>query len=210
MDKQLSKRFEQDDDFLYKSLYAEHQNAFIFLYQQCKQRCIPFALSRGTDETEAEDLLQDCLAIFLVKLRNGAYRWSASTKITTYFYRIYLNQWKKQLDSKRKYPHLRLVENHISDQDDSIIEDDSTRVDSDMLWVESEVSYDSDEREWIFVQLENAFQLLKPDCQKMVNLFYIEEASLRVIAEQLQISEAFAVQKRFRCTKYLTELFHKK
>jgi len=212
MDKLLSQRFEREDYFLYQSLCTEQEDAFVFLYQQCKQRCIPYALNKGANETEAEDLLQDCLAIFLVKLRNKEYTWSSSTKITSYFYRIYINQWKKLFDYKWKHPSFQFAENHFS------ANDDDTGHDSDFLDAESsftqsptdmDTSYDSSEREWIFIQLEKAFQLLKPDCQKMVHLFYVEEASLRLIAKQLQITEAFAAQKRFRCTKYLTELFHK-
>jgi len=51
---------------------------------------------------ETVDVLNDCLAIFLVKLRNGEYRFQESAKITTYAYRICYNQWHNYTDSINK------------------------------------------------------------------------------------------------------------
>ncbi len=201
-------RYERDDAFFYKELLEENPNAFTFLYQQTHQQCIPFALTKGSEIEEAEDILQECLAIFIVKLRNREYTWQANAKITSYFYRIYINQWKKQIDQKSKLPTLSLQQDFNQHKDEN--ENNFKETEGEISIDKVDVGYENHEREWIFVQLEKAFRTLKEDCQKMLSLFYVEELSLKLIAEQLKITEASATLKRFRCAKYLRESFKPK
>lgn len=202
-------QYERDDAFFYQQLLEEKSEAFTFLYQQTHQQCIPFALSKGAEIEEAEDVLQECLAIFLVKLRNLEYTWQVNAKITTYFYRIYINQYKKLFEQKSKIQMVSLQQDFYSHQEktnESHKETDSFLSETHPLEREDS-AYNIQEREWIFVQLEKAFRSLKEDCQTMLSLFYVEELSLRIIAERLRITEASATLKRFRCAKYLRELF---
>ena len=76
----------------YEELRTERNEAFSCLYLQTYELCLPYALSKGSDQEEAEDLLQECLAIFVEKLRNGDYLFQEGDKITTYLYRVYINQ----------------------------------------------------------------------------------------------------------------------
>lgn len=202
-------QYEREDAFFYQQLLEEKPEAFTFLYQQTHQQCIPFALSKGAEIEEAEDVLQECLAIFLVKLRNLEYTWQANAKITTYFYRIFINQWKKQFELKSKIQTVSLQQDFYSHQEKAVENHQETDgFLSETYPLEREdLTYNLQEREWIFVQLEKAFQSLKEDCQTMLSLFYVEELSLRIIAERLRITEASATLKRFRCAKYLRESF---
>jgi RNA polymerase sigma factor (sigma-70 family) len=147
-----------------------------------------------------------------VKLRNLEYTWQANAKITTYFYRIYINQWKKQFEQKNKLPMVSLQQDIYAQQEmggEEVSENQTISLQSrsENLLEKEDLPYQSKEREWVFVQLEKAFNELKEDCQMMLSLFYVEELSLRVIAERLHITEASATLKRFRCAKYLRELF---
>lgn len=206
----IFQQYERDDAFFYQQLLEEKPEAFTFLYQQTHQQCIPFALSKGAEIEEAEDVLQECLSIFLVKLRNLDYTWQVNAKITTYFYRIYINQCKKLFEQKSKIQMVSLQQDFYSQQEkanESYNETNSPQSEVKHPFEKEDLAYDFQEREWIFVQLEKAFQSLKKDCQTMLSLFYIEELSLRIIAERLRITEASATLKRFRCAKYLRESF---
>ena len=203
-------QYERDDAFFYQQLLEEKPEAFTFLYHQTHQQCIPFALSKGAEIEEAEDVLQECLSIFLVKLRKLDYTWQVNAKITTYFYRIYINQCKKLFEQKSKIQTMSLQQDFYSQQEktnENYNETNSFQSEMKYPFEKEDLAYDFQEREWIFVQLEKAFQSLKEDCQTMLSLFYVEELSLRIIAERLRITEASATLKRFRCAKYLRESF---
>lgn len=194
------KRYRDSDLLFYEELLLEKREAFSCLYLQTYRQCIPYALKRGSDQVVAEDLLQECLAIFVSKIRDRSFIYREGTHITTYFQSIYINQWKKSLSlaSRRGEVTLEIV----AGQDDN-----ENPFEHDLADTASP-DYDEDERSWIFTKLDRAFYLLAEDCRKVLRWFYIEDRSLRDIAGELGITEASATQKRFRCAKYLREKFH--
>ncbi|OJV16187.1 MAG: RNA polymerase subunit sigma-24 [Dyadobacter sp. 50-39] len=215
------KRYRDSDLVFYEELLHEKREAFLCLYQQTYQQCIPYVLKRGSDRDQAEDLLQECLAIFVSKVRDGSYAYQEGTRITTYFHRIYINQWKKSLEQLTRRGEVRLEARSTADNDD----DDAyktasssslhvTGTDEEGIAFRTELPesvsqpYDEDERNWIFRKLDRAFQLLAEDCRKMLRWFYVEDRSLRDIAGELGMTEASATVKRFKCAKYLKEKFH--
>lgn len=197
------KAYQQSESIFYQALRAGVNEAFSCLYLQTYRQCIPYAVERGTDPDEARDLLQECLAIFLTKIRDGSYVYQEGVRITTYFHRIYINQWKKSLESKsrRKEVPLEIRLEHDEDETDDL---------RPLTSIPDQVmeSYDDDERSWIFRKLDRAFGLLGEDCRKMLQWFYVEERSLREIAAELNMTENSAAVKRFKCAKYLKDKFH--
>ncbi|WP_353720047.1 sigma-70 family RNA polymerase sigma factor [Dyadobacter sp. 676] len=217
-----SKRYLDSDRLFYEELLRENRDAYSFLYFQTYRQCIPYVLKRGADQQQAEDLLQECLAIFLVKVRDGSFVYQESTRITSYFFRIYINQWKKSLEQANRRNEVRL-ESRLAAEDDGeeSYKDGSatgtfkiTGFDDDGNAFETALpeavlqAYDSDERHWIFRKLDRAFQLLADDCRKVLRWFYVDGWSLREIAGELGMTEASAMVKRFKCAKYLREKFH--
>lgn len=71
----------------------------------------------------------------------------------------------------------------------------------------SEEDHYEEDRSWIFGNLQRAFNQLAEDCQKVLSWFYIDELSLREIGLRLNLSEASATVKRFKCAKYLRQRF---
>lgn len=213
--------YQQSDAHFYKELLMERHEAFVCLYQQTYQLCLPYALSKGSDQEEAEDLLQECLAIFVEKLRSGSYKFQEGAKITTYFYRVYINQWMKVLEQKARRAEVRLQTQYSAEQDDEESYKTATSSspfvailpneegDDESLPLDEAIfnDYDDDERAWIFRKLNRAFRLLADDCQKVLQWFYVEDKSLRQIADALSMTEASATVKRFKCAKYLKEKF---
>lgn len=214
--------YQQSESLFYQDLQKERAEAFTCLYLQTYELCLPYALNKGSNQEESEDLLQECLAIFVDKLRNGSYVFQEGAKITTYFYRIYVNQWKKVFEQKNKRGEVRLrINDDVEQEDDEIFKSSSSSLisifkgnedqeDGQIIKINEEVNfddYDEDERSWIFKKLKRSFALLAEDCQKVLQWFYVEEWSLKQIAEALKMSEQSATVKRFKCAKYLKEKF---
>ncbi|GGN11578.1 hypothetical protein GCM10010967_54380 [Dyadobacter beijingensis] len=193
------KRYRDSELTFYEELLHEKHEAFTYLYRQTYQQCIPYVLKRGGDQEQAEDLLHDCLAIFVGKIRDGSYVYQENTRITTYFQSIYINQWKKNLSLLTRRAETSL-DGHLP-----LDEDGNTAVEADLAQM---AAYDDGERDWIFRKLDRAFRLLAEDCRKMLHWFYVEERSLREIAADLGMTEQSAAVKRFKCARYLKEKFH--
>jgi RNA polymerase sigma factor (sigma-70 family) len=194
------KRYRDSDLLFYEELLLEKHEAFSCLYLQTYRQCVPYVVKRGSGQEQAKDLLQECLAIFVSKIRDRSFVYQEGTRITTYFQSIYINQWKKSLVLAARRSEISL---------ESIIapEDDRDAFETDLA--ESVLQeYDEDERNWIFKRLDRAFHLLAEDCRKVLRWFYIEDRSLRDIARELGMTEASATVKRYKCAKYLREKFH--
>lgn len=183
----------------YQDLRANRSEAYQCLYLQTYQMCLPYAKKNGANLEEAEDLLQECLAIFIEKIRNETYTFQENTKITTYFYRIYMNQWKKSIDRKVKRGEVPL-ETAFSISEDGEVKE---TLPNPLL----DTAYNEEERTWIFTKLQNAMNLLAEDCRRVLTWFYVEEWSLRQIGEALGLTEASATVKRFKCATYLKKKF---
>jgi len=194
------KRYRDADLLFYEELLLEKREAFSCLYLQTYRQCIPYVMKRGGDQVLAEDLLQECLAIFVSKIRDRSFVFQEGTRITTYVQSIYINQWKKSLSATTRRGEVTLDTMAIPNEDLHAFEANLPETASP--------DYDEDERNWIFRKLDRAFQLLAEDCRKVLRWFYIEDRSLRDIAGELGMTEASATQKRFRCAKYLREKFH--
>ena len=215
--------YHQSETLFYQDLQKERSEAFSCLYLQTYELCLPYALNKGSNQEESEDLLQECLAIFVDKLRNGSYVFQEGAKITTYFYRIYVNQWKKVFEQKSKRGEVRLrINDDIEQDDDETFKSESGSLISifrgkeedgengQILKINEEEKfddYDEDERTWIFKKLKRSFALLADDCQKVLQWFYVEDWTLKQIAEALKMTEQSATVKRFKCAKYLKEKF---
>ena len=215
-----SQSYQNAEKLFYQDLIEERSSAFNYLYLETYKLCLPYALNKGSNQEESEDLLQECLAIFVDKLRNGSYVFQEGAKITTYFYRIYVNQWKKVFEQKIKRGEVRLKINHdVEQEDDEFFKNESGSLISIFSGKEEEENgqifkindeesfdeYDEDERTWIFKKLKHSFALLAEDCQKVLQWFYVEDWTLKQIAEALKMTEQSATVKRFKCAKYLKE-----
>jgi RNA polymerase sigma factor (sigma-70 family) len=193
------KRYRDSDLLFYEELLLEKHGAFSCLYLQTYRQCVPYAVKRGSSQEQAKDLLQECLAIFVSKIRDRSFVYQEGTRITTYFQSIYINQWKKSLD-------LAARRNEVSLEGITGREDDRDAFETGLEAMVLQ-EYDEDERSWIFKELDRAFQLLAEDCRKVLRWFYVEDRSLRDIAGELGMTEASATVKRFKCAKYLREKF---
>lgn len=212
--------YEQSESLLYEDLCLEKDSAFRFFYKQVYQMCIPYTYKSNITLEVAEDLLQDCLAIFLVKLRDGTYQWKVGVKISTYFYKVFQNQCLKTIkkmginkDNTYQVTYTYTEESPIDESSEDILflesdleTDEAT--DEEGYQELYDTDFDEENRNWIFKKLNRAMNLLKEDCQKVLYLFYVEGESLQTIANIFKMTLNSATQKRHKCANYLKNKFH--
>ena len=87
---------------LYHQLKQNQPQAYGMFYRQVHGLCLPYSLNKGNSHEEAEDILHECLAIFIHNIRSGVFQFSEGVKLSTYFYGIFKNQCLKQYEKKTK------------------------------------------------------------------------------------------------------------
>lgn len=182
---------------LYNALRGEQRQAFSCLYLRVHNQFVPMACQKGGTYDEALDVLNDCLAIFLHKVRTGEYVYQPDTKITTYLYRVCYNQWHNYVDKRQQRREVAL--DAVRQSGDTAEEEETYERE---LAAVDPVEEEDEKLLWVS-RLNKAVAQLREDCQNMLHWFYVEELSLREIGQKLGMTEASAAVKRHKCAKYL-------
>ena len=224
--------FTNDELGFYQALKVGDNQAYRLLYLHMHNQFVPFACQHGGTYEEARDVLNDCLLIFLHKIRTGEYVFYQNdnqAKVTTYLLRICYNQWYNYVKKRSRRGELLLdwvlpeADADESDQESpGRKEPDSPFVavsineegENETLSVEDRGEgggFDEIDREPLesTERLELALSKLSVDYQNFLRWFYLEKISLREISLRLGITEKFAAQKRLRCAKKLAEEYKK-
>lgn len=176
--------FSQPD--LYEALKGRQEWAYDFLYQEL---AIPFSywVTRNSgSEMDAEDAFQKGLMNFLLNLETGRYQFQENAKITTVIFEYCKKVWLNELNSSRIKTRITMPDSYDPVQDTDLQEDL--------------------ERGEVITQVRQAMNQLKKDCRQLIEWFYMEEFSLREIAEKLGMKESSTKQKRYDCTEQLRKL----
>lgn len=162
----------------------ENPGAIHHLYKRIMDPIIKLVKWNRLSEQCAEELIQDCIVIFIHKIKVGKYVYQG---IDPYFY--IMEMAKKNLNNyKRKHnKHLSL------------------EINSEMDFVSS----DEFDLENVCKQLEHLLKQLGPNCERLIRLKYLEELKDNEIIERAytQYSTVNALKnKRAQCFKKLVEI----
>ncbi len=204
--------FEQDEPAFYRALLADNQRAWNCLYIRVTNSFIPYACQRSTIALEdAYDILQEGLAEFSIKLRDGRYAYQGRP-VAAYVFVVCRNRWVSFL-KKKKLTKLATYPESVADDDAelpyepagmfslTVTAGDVLTTDSDVaddIWAQSEVDWEA---------IGRAFSELGNDCRTMLQCFYVEGKSLKECGEQIGLQENSAKVKRFRCAQRLRMLY---
>jgi RNA polymerase sigma factor (sigma-70 family) len=191
--------FSTNEAAFYEALKAEDRRAYAYLYQYVHDAFVPLAMQRGGSYDEALDVLNDCLAVFLQKVRDQSFTYQPNARITTYLYSVCFNQWHNYVDKRSKrrevpFDSLDIRGYPIQPGERPIRQ---FTVDSD--------SYEEATEQ--LTRLTTAMSTLRDDCRNLLTWFYVNDCSLREIASRLNLTEASATVKRFKCAKYLRDRY---
>jgi RNA polymerase sigma factor (sigma-70 family) len=164
--------------------------AFDYIYQELYGSFRQWVFAHNGSDQDAEDAFQHGLLNFMQNVREGKYQYQTSTKITTVVFDYCKKKWLNELDSSRLKTKTSLPDSY------DIAEYGKT-------------AQDELERNEIVNAVRLALGQLKGDCQKVIEWFYIEELSIKEIAQKLNMKETSTKQKRFDCTEKLKGIFLK-
>lgn len=179
---------------LYQALNSNistiQEQAFEYIYLQIFDSFSNWVCLNNGSKIDAEDAFQQGLLYFYLNLKSNKYLFQEGTKITTIVFQYAKSAWINELNSSRL----------------------KTRISMPIFYDEADIDpipQEQLERLEIIKYINKCIDELKEDCQKVIEWFYIEDLSIREIAQRLGIQENSAKQKRFECTQKLKTIYYK-
>ncbi|WP_130735803.1 RNA polymerase sigma factor [Flavobacterium sp. J27] len=182
----MSKTFSIEDlrsgnDKFYSILYKEHKDAFM-----------NYARKFGLTEEEMEDIYQEALIVFYENIATGKLTSFEST-IRTYIFSIGKYKIHELLRTKKKLIN-------------TIVLDEIENMEAIENWNNTEAQLDQYQE-----QLKFAFKNLGKRCQRILELFYTENKSIKEIVQLENYENENTVKaQKSRCMKSLREMINKK
>ncbi len=152
-----------------------------------------YILKNGGTIANAEDVFQEAYFACWKKLTTGKFCPKNRMEIEEYLFTIAKNKWINQTRAlaKRK----------------------TTSIDEKLYKLEADettLNYETSENEQQLSITLKAFESLGQACKDLLTQYYFYKMSLRSISESLNIEEASAKNKKYRCIQKLKELALKK
>jgi RNA polymerase sigma factor (sigma-70 family) len=174
---------------LFNALSEMNSRAYQCLYDQCFGSVEWFITKNSGTVDDAADYFQNGMASLCVNVANGSFVLRPNVKVSTYLIEICRRQWLAYLGSKQ-YKTL------VMSQDTSVELADEI---PDTIFEEL--------ADYRLKNLSQALENLGETCQQIIRLFYIEDRSLKEIAQQLNSTEGTVKVSRFRCVEQLKKHF---
>ncbi|CCH54148.1 RNA polymerase, sigma-24 subunit, ECF subfamily [Fibrisoma limi BUZ 3] len=171
------------DQELYDALKRRDDRAYQYLYAESFPSFRHWMLTHNGSEMDAEDAFQKGMLSFLLNVETGKYQFQASTQVTTVLFEYCKRVWLTELKSARVRTKAAMP--------DSVDSMDTGNVVEDL------------ERLEVVNTVQKSLSQLKDECRKLIEWFYIEELSLREIAERLGMKETSVKSKRYDCAEKL-------
>jgi len=142
--------------------------------------------SNSGDENDANIIEQDVLVHLFEKVSTDEFSLNENTKLGTYLFAVGRNIWLKSLRSKGRTT--------------SLLENESDG------FTELDFENDSEDDDKIMEVIE-AMKKLGETCQKILDWYYFERVSMKIIAERLGMpAEATARKRKYKCFQRLKKL----
>lgn len=176
------------DQELYDALSRRDERAYGYLYAESYPSFRYWVTRNNGSDMDAEDAFQKGLLSFFLNIETGKYQLQAGTRVTTVIFEYCKRVWQTELKSAR-LRNRGVLPDTISEPADT-----------------TDVVQDLERLEIVSVVRESLGQL-KDECRKLIEWFYVDELSLREIAERLGIKESSARSKRYQCAEKLKAFY---
>lgn len=174
---------------LYDSLKSRSDRAYDYLYTELFPPFRAWVFRNNGADMDAEDAFQKGLLNFLLNLETDKYQFQETTKVTTVVFDYCKKVWLTELQSARFRNRANLSE--ASDPADRV----------DMI-------HDLQRMDTVNA-VKNSMYQLKDDCRRLLEWFYVDELSLREIAEKLSMKESSVKSKRYECAEKLKAFYQR-
>ena len=175
----------------WEQLYAVKANSsdvLELLYQDNYPKIRTYVLSNKGTEEQAKDILQEAFIAMWRNVQLDRFEPDSDTALNGYLYRIAKNKW---LDHLRSAHHTKVVSINAELPEQ----------------VEDGVSHE--ENEYI-TAVRKHYRTLGAACKDVLERFYFNNESLKLIAAAMSWTEATARNNKYRCIQRLKELISNK
>ena len=156
------------------------ERALDYLYKKFYPMITQMVINNSGSREEAQDVFQESLIVFWQKVISG--KLIITSKISTYFYSVCQNQWRKELDRKKRFSREEM---------------------------DGQSFQAPRENQNLDIVLKSMQQLGEP-CQSLLTFYYFEQLSMSEIAQRLGFSNAdTAKTKKYKCKQRLDTLIKK-
>jgi RNA polymerase sigma factor (sigma-70 family) len=148
-----------------------------YLYDNYYNTVKNHVLQNSGSEEDVSDVFQETIITLYQKITGNNF--TLTTELKGYFFGIARNIWNGELRDKRRTEELTM---DFPDEEEETIDPEFQKI------------------------MTNAFNKLKPDCQKVLTLFY-DDCSYEEIAEKMKLkNETYARRKKYLCKEALMEI----
>ncbi len=174
---------------LVNAIKSNDQLALKELYQKNYKKVEIYIIQNSGSMPQAKDIYQEAFLAMFQNVKAGKFTPTNETALQGYLYQISKNKWRDYLRSAQFKKTAAFTDNfHQSDEAD-IFEIDE--------YVENDKRLDA---------TMNAFERIGDECKELLTKFYFKKESLRDIANALNLGEASARNKKYRCIQKLREI----
>lgn len=166
------------------AIRANDELALKQLYVQNYKKVEQHILMNNGSVDQAKDTYQEAFIALWRNVKSGKFEARNETALQGYLYQIAKNKWTDYLRSSQYKKTGQLPAQWESAESAEEIPDKNANIHSVM----------------------SAFKQLGTGCQELLSRFYFEKKSVREIAQYLEIEEASARNKKYRCMQKLKEL----
>ncbi len=175
---------------LVKAIKSNDSNVLESLYTSNYYKIEHFVLKNNGTKEHAKDIYQEAFISVWHNVKDEKFTPQNETAIQGYLYQIAKNKWMDVLRSKRfkkttqasQLIQFEAVEPALRDFDDDIL------------------------KEHRLQSIMDVFKTMGSPCKEVLTTFYFEKKSLRDIADELQIEETTARNKKYRCMEKLRSM----
>ncbi|MGA0555887.1 RNA polymerase sigma factor [Larkinella sp. VNQ87] len=175
------------DESLYAGLKNGDDRAYACLYAQTFRSFTHYVQTHQGTMEHAQDAFQQGIAEFYIALKSGRYQLSPTARLKSVLFEFCKRKWLNELQSAR-HRRTQALDVYLDPQDD-----DS----SDELMTFSENVN----------RVNHLLQRMGENCQRVIDLFYIQGKPLAEIAVIMNYTPQTARTKRYECTEQLKKLF---
>jgi RNA polymerase sigma factor (sigma-70 family) len=170
---------------MYEGIARKDNRTFLYAYEKYQGQILRMVEKNNGNEEDALDLFQEGMIALWTNIQKGTFQLNEHTRISTYLFAMCRNLWISKL---RKRKNMYLVRN------------------TDDLEVAEELGQMEAQHERIQL-LEQHLSQLGDACQRLLHLFYYQKASLKTIAQELDLTEKTAKNNKYRCMQQLRSLY---
>ncbi|MCB0583442.1 MAG: sigma-70 family RNA polymerase sigma factor [Phaeodactylibacter sp.] len=168
-----------DPKKLLEALRRGEERAFEQVYRSCYRQISSMARSNSGTESQAQDLFQETLLVFLGKLRDPAFE--LTSDVCTFLYAIAQRKWWKQLRKDSRVDLTLDEQGHPTEL-------------PDVGNLEEKKAFEEKHR-----LMSRVFAGISEECRRIIVEFYYQKKPLQEIAEKMGLDYQYIRVKKHRC-----------